>query len=103
MFQDIFWYILKNCFYKNNCFTYQYYFVSYKWIDFIEMGSDNNSKLESKIRFLKQQLSALGYEYEFTVDCLPLLENLVADLIQTSDTLKHYKELSQGCLQVYFF
>lgn len=66
----------------------------------IIMGSDNNSALESRFRFLKNQLSDLGYKDEFTTDSLPLLEALVADFIQTSDALKHYKELSQKCLQV---
>ncbi len=66
------------------------------------MNDDDNLTLESKCRFLQQQLSILGYEQVFTVESLPLLENLVTDLLQTTDTLKHYKELSQGCLQVSF-
>lgn len=66
------------------------------------MSDHENPTLESKCRFLRQQLSALGYNDEFSVNSLPLLENLVSDLLQTTDTLKHYKELSQDCLQVYY-
>lgn len=64
------------------------------------MGSDDNSALESRFRFLRNQLHDLGYKYDIESDSLPLLETLIADLLQTTDTLKHYKELSQGCLQV---
>lgn len=64
------------------------------------MSDHENPTTESKCRFLRQQLSALGYDNEFSVSSLSLLENLVSDLLQTTDTLKHYKELSQDCLQV---
>ncbi|XP_065213055.1 myosin-2 heavy chain, non muscle-like [Planococcus citri] len=63
------------------------------------MGTDDGSALESRIRFLQNQIIDLGYKYEVSPDSLPLLEALVADLFQTTDSLKHYKELSQGCLQ----
>lgn len=64
------------------------------------MSDHENATLESKCRFLRQQLSALGYDNEFSTNSIPLLENLVSDLLQTTDTLKHYKHLSQDCLQV---
>lgn len=66
------------------------------------MGSGDNYAIESRYRFLQSQLSSLGYEHEFAIDSLPLLECLVADLLQTTDTMKHYKELSRGCLQVIY-
>lgn len=66
------------------------------------MSHHENPTIESKCRFLRQQLSALGYDDEFSVISVPLLENLVSDLLQTTDTLRHYKELSQDCLQVNF-
>lgn len=64
------------------------------------MGPESDESMESRHRFMRNQLSALGYKYEFSNDALPLLENLVPDLLQTTDTLNHYKELSEGCLQV---
>ena len=66
----------------------------------MEKNRSENGALESEIRFLKGQLTALGYEPNFSVDSLPLLGNLVTDLLQTTDSLKHYKKLSTGCLQV---
>lgn len=63
------------------------------------MSSDANHSTESRCRFMKEQLLALGYEYGFPNDALPLLENLIPDLLQTTDTLKHYKELSESSLQ----
>jgi hypothetical protein len=64
------------------------------------MNVTGNYSVESRQRFMKQQLSALGYDQKFSADTLPLLENIVNDLLQTTDTLKHYKNLSNNCLQV---
>lgn len=64
------------------------------------MGTDDGSALKSRIRFLQNQVTNLGYKYDVSTDSLSLIEALVADLLQTTDSLKHYKELSQGCIQV---
>uniref|UniRef100_A0A8D8QSB1 Centrosomal protein of 135 kDa n=1 Tax=Cacopsylla melanoneura TaxID=428564 RepID=A0A8D8QSB1_9HEMI len=53
---------------------------------------------ESIYKSLRSTLDELGYHQALSFDSLYLVKALVADLIQTTQSLKHYKELSQKTL-----
>ncbi|XP_013146827.1 PREDICTED: centrosomal protein of 135 kDa isoform X2 [Papilio polytes] len=47
---------------------------------------------------LKQKLEDLGYNYSLPIDAVPLVECIVADLLQTTRSLQHYMDLSKDAL-----
>lgn len=47
---------------------------------------------------LKQKLEELGYNNKLPFDAIPLVECLLADLLQTTRSLQHYMELSKDAL-----
>ncbi|XP_068618746.1 centrosomal protein of 135 kDa-like [Battus philenor] len=47
---------------------------------------------------LKQKLEELGYNYNLPIDAIPLVECIVADLLQTTRSLQHYMDLSKDAL-----
>ncbi|CAK1586065.1 unnamed protein product [Parnassius mnemosyne] len=48
---------------------------------------------------LKQKLEALGYNYTLSIDAVPLVECVIADLLQTTRSLQHYMDLCKEVLQ----
>jgi hypothetical protein len=66
-----------------------------KYIDIMDSGM-----LEHTYRALRNRLDDLGYRYPLAVESLPLVERLVSDLLHTTESLRHYKELARKSLEV---
>ncbi|XP_033216030.1 centrosomal protein of 135 kDa isoform X2 [Belonocnema kinseyi] len=68
------------------------------------MSAENEFSLAARYRTVRKHLDGLGYKPILPLDALPLVENLLADLIQTTDSLKHFKSVAQdkieSCIQV---
>lgn len=58
--------------------------------------------MEAKYRKVRAQLDSLGYHQILELDSVLLVDKLVADLVQTTESLKKYKELCRNVLQVRF-
>lgn len=53
-----------------------------------------------KYQLLRQQLDELGYKQLLPPDAVPLVEKLVADLIQTTESLEKYKKIAKNATEV---
>jgi hypothetical protein len=69
--------------------------VNLKYRDIMDNGT-----LEHRYRALRKRLDDLGYLQPLVVESLPLVEKLVLDLLHTTESLRHYKELAQKSLEV---
>lgn len=69
--------------------------VNLKYIDIMDNGI-----LERRYRALRNHLDDLGYRQPLIIESLPLVERLVSDLLHTTESLRHYKELAQKSLEV---
>ncbi|XP_046487529.1 centrosomal protein of 135 kDa isoform X1 [Neodiprion pinetum] len=61
------------------------------------MEEDYN--LAERYRIVRKHLDRLGYRQALSLDALPLIEKLLADLIQTTDSLKHFKSVAQDNIE----
>ena len=59
--------------------------------------------LEHRYRNLRKHLDDLGYRQPLVVESLALVERLVSDLLHTTESLRHYKELAQRSFEVWQF
>ncbi|XP_020277537.1 centrosomal protein of 135 kDa-like isoform X2 [Pseudomyrmex gracilis] len=59
------------------------------------MNDEAEYNIAVRYRRVKKHLENLGYKQTLSLDALPLIENLLADLIQTTDSLKHFKAIAQ--------
>lgn len=59
--------------------------------------------LEHRYRLLRSRLDELGYRQPLVVESLALVERLFSDLLHTTESLRHYKELAQKSLEVWQF
>lgn len=64
------------------------------------MSVENECNLAFRYRTIQKHLHGLGYNQSLPLDALPLVENLVADLIQTTESLKHFKSVAQDNIEV---
>ncbi|XP_074095969.1 centrosomal protein of 135 kDa isoform X2 [Cotesia typhae] len=48
----------------------------------------------AKYRTIKKRLDSLGYKHSLSLDSLSLVEQLLADLIKTTESLKHFKSIA---------
>ncbi|XP_077288277.1 uncharacterized protein LOC143912779 [Arctopsyche grandis] len=55
--------------------------------------------MDDKYLKLRKQLSYFGYTQTFPMDCMPLVENLTSDLLETTNSLQHYMQLYKEVLQ----
>lgn len=62
-----------------------------------------NGMLEHRYRDLRKHLDELGYRQPLVVESLALVERLVSDLLHTTQSLRHYKEVAQRSLEVWQF
>lgn len=67
------------------------------------MDSDEEFTVTVRYKNVKKHLDSLGYKQALSLDALPLVEQLLADLIQTTESLKHYKTIAQDNLEVFLF
>lgn len=58
--------------------------------------SGDNERFES----IRYQLDALGYRQYMPPDSIGLVSQLIADLLQTTDSLKQYKNIAQNTLEI---
>ncbi|XP_018314210.1 centrosomal protein of 135 kDa isoform X3 [Mycetomoellerius zeteki] len=59
------------------------------------MSGDVEYNVTARYRTVRKHLDNLGYKQALSLDALPLIEALLADLIQTTDSLKHFKAVAQ--------
>ncbi|XP_011647939.1 centrosomal protein of 135 kDa isoform X2 [Pogonomyrmex barbatus] len=59
------------------------------------MNEDVEYNVAARYRTVKKHLDNLGYKQALSLDALPLVEALLGDLIQTTDSLKHFKTVAQ--------
>ncbi|XP_014476061.1 PREDICTED: centrosomal protein of 135 kDa isoform X3 [Dinoponera quadriceps] len=59
------------------------------------MSGEAEYNVAARYRTVRKHLDNLGYKQALSLDALPLIETLLADLIQTTDSLKHFKSIAQ--------
>lgn len=64
------------------------------------MSGDAEYNVAARYRTVKKHLDNLGYKQALSLDALPLIEALLSDLIQTTDSLKHFKAVAQENIEV---
>lgn len=62
------------------------------------MASESSSS-EKRFRLLRKQLDELGYLNSLPIDAIPLVERLTSDLLHTTESLRHFKEIAQKALE----
>lgn len=67
---------------------------------FARMSGDVEYNVTARYRTVRKHLDNLGYKQALSLDALPLIEALLADLIQTTDSLKHFKAVAQENIEV---
>jgi centrosomal protein CEP135 len=65
------------------------------------MNGEMECNVAARYRTVRKHLDNLGYKQALSLDALPLIEPLLADLIQTTDSLKHFKALAQENIEVH--
>lgn len=70
-------------------------FIAYIRKFFFNMSSEEEYNVAARYRTVRKHLDNLGYQQALSLDALPLIERLLADLIQTTDSLKHFKSVAQ--------
>ncbi|XP_035738113.1 centrosomal protein of 135 kDa-like isoform X4 [Vespa mandarinia] len=69
--------------------------ISYIRKLFFKMSSDEEYNIAARYKTVRKRLDSLGYQQALSLDVLPLIERLLADLIQTTESLKHFKTVAQ--------
>ncbi|XP_050457151.1 centrosomal protein of 135 kDa isoform X2 [Cataglyphis hispanica] len=59
------------------------------------MNGEEEYNVATRYRTVRKHLDNLGYKQALSIDALPLIETLLSDLIQTTDSLKHFKAIAQ--------
>lgn len=54
----------------------------------------------NKFKLLRQQLDELGYKQVLVPEAVPLVEKLLADLIQTTESLEKYMKIAKTAIEV---
>lgn len=67
------------------------------------MNVDDEYNVAARYRTIRKHLDSLGYRQALSLDALPLIEKLLADLIQTTDSLKHFKTVAHNNVEVRCF
>ncbi|XP_043502360.1 centrosomal protein of 135 kDa [Polistes fuscatus] len=73
--------------------------ISYIRKLFFKMSSDEEYNIAARYRTVRKRLDSLGYQQALSLDTLPLIERLLADLIQTTESLKHFKTVAQDNIE----
>lgn len=56
--------------------------------------------MEERYLHVRKQLEELGYHQYLKIESVPLVEKLVSDLIQTTDSLRKYMKISKDVITV---
>lgn len=54
----------------------------------------------NKYKLLRQQLDELGYKQVLLPECIPLVEKLLSDFIQTTESLEKYMTIAKNAIEV---
>ncbi|XP_017758921.1 PREDICTED: centrosomal protein of 135 kDa-like [Eufriesea mexicana] len=65
------------------------------------MSMEDEYNIATRYRTVRKHLDSLGYKQALTLDALPLIEKLLADLIQTTESLKHFKSIAQENIEAH--
>lgn len=57
-------------------------------------------KMEHRHCVLRAHLDELEYRYPLSLESVPLVEKLLADLVKTTESLQHYKNVAQSAIEV---
>lgn len=57
-------------------------------------------KMGNKFKLLRQQLDELGYKQLLVPEAVPLVEKLLADFIQTTESLEKYMKIAKNAIEV---
>ncbi|XP_023289896.1 centrosomal protein of 135 kDa [Orussus abietinus] len=63
------------------------------------MNADEDYNIATRYRTVRKHLDSLGYRQALSFDALPLIERLLADLLQTTESLKHFKAIAQDNIE----
>ncbi|KAK2585798.1 hypothetical protein KPH14_010403 [Odynerus spinipes] len=63
------------------------------------MNSNEEYNVAARYRTVRKRLDSLGYQQALSLDALPLIERLLADLVQTTESLKHFKSVAQDNIE----
>lgn len=64
------------------------------------MNENVECTVAARFQTVRKHLENLGYKQALSLDALPLVEALLADLVQTTDSLKHFKAVAQENVEV---
>lgn len=56
--------------------------------------------MEQRFSILRKHLNELGYHQTLSYDSVPLVEQLLGDLVKTTESLFHYKNVAQTVIEV---
>ncbi|EFN60931.1 Centrosomal protein of 135 kDa [Camponotus floridanus] len=65
------------------------------------MNGEAEYNVATRYRTVRKHLDKLGYQQALSLDALPLIEMLLADLVQTTDNLKHFKANAEENIKAY--
>ncbi|KAL6426094.1 hypothetical protein ACFW04_008989 [Cataglyphis niger] len=65
------------------------------------MNGEEEYNVATRYRTVRKHLDNLGYKQALSIDALPLIETLLSDLIQTTDSLKHFKAIAQENIEAH--
>lgn len=66
----------------------------------MKMSRETEYNIATKYRRIRKHLDNLGYKQALSLDALPLIDVLLTDLVQTTDSLKHFKAIAQENIEV---
>lgn len=56
--------------------------------------------MERRYCNLRIQLDELGYKHPLSLESVPLVEKLLADLVKTTENLQEYKNIAEAAIEV---
>ncbi|XP_015111605.1 centrosomal protein of 135 kDa isoform X1 [Diachasma alloeum] len=65
-----------------------------------QVGIDDCHSITSRYRILRKRLENLGYRQALPVDALSLVERLLGDLVQTTESLRHFKAIAEDKIEI---
>lgn len=57
--------------------------------------------MEQRYTKIRKQLDDFGYQLPLVPDAVPLVEKLVADLVQTTESLRRYMQIAKEVIEVF--
>ncbi|XP_076665146.1 uncharacterized protein LOC143367341 isoform X2 [Andrena cerasifolii] len=67
----------------------------------MKMSAEDDFNIAARYRTVRKHLDSLGYKQALSLDALPLIEKLLADLLQTTESLKHFKSIAHENIEAH--